>query len=874
MSVIAVLTGTVTRPVLELTFDRDATHRTSGVPLRTWVKTLPGARWDPAQKVWLVTGTGPKPDKQLTDAGFDLIGPDGRPTFAADLVLPVAVPRPTDPDGLWQVHPRLGGLDIAAAHFGPGVQWRAGEHVWLVHPSLLLENGEIVGWLDGDDRLLSAGKVPIPVDGHMLRYDGTLDGLRGVRVTSLNCVTATAATALAGVGVESVFDLLHMLPRRYIDLSAPVTAATAGDSGKAAIVGRVTKVTPADGKGMLKATITDADGVRLSCRWFNAAYMAKRLPAGGQVVIYGRVERWTSASGYSGFGMTNPLVERVEPDSAGRIIGFYPQSGKHDLSTWTVYHAAREAVERLGTLSDPVPRHIVERRGLLSRTDAFGAVHDPDSVAKATAGRDRLAYDELLRLQLVVAAQRAAVKADDAYAHDPAPHLVDRFLSGLPYQLTAAQRNAVADISKDMAAATPAHRLLQGDVGCGKTVVAISAMLTAISSGWQAAFMAPTEILAVQHHADIEQMLAGLAKPDGTPVRACLLTNKTTGKAKKELLGGLADGSIDLVVGTHALLSEQVRFKHLSCVVLDEQHRFGVEQRQALRAKGAGRSPDVLYASATPIPRTAAMTVFGDLDVSIMDEMPAGRSPIETVHVPFAGFNDRTSEVWRRVRGEVDAGRQAFVVCPLVKESATRQDAAAHATAADLAAGVLAGLRIGVVTGKDRPVDRAETMAAFAAGTIDVLVATTVIEVGVNVPNATIMVVLGADKFGLAQLHQLRGRVGRGQHAGTCFLVADPRTSGGRDRMKAMVDTGDGFVLAEMDLQIRGAGHISGAAQSGTGTDLRVADIVVDTELLGWAKADASELVERDPHLAAYPSLRAEIENAVDVDARRWLLTA
>lgn len=873
----AVLLGNVLNPVIELTFPRDAQHPVTGQSLADWVKTLPGREWDASRRLWRVTATGPKPDKQLTDAGFVLVDRSGARTHASDLVLPVAVPRSGDPDGLWEVRPRLGGIDIAAEHLGPGTMWRAAERLWLVHPSqLVTDNGrEIVGWVIADDRVLAAARKPVCNDENSLRYDGTLNGLRGIPAGELNCVTATAAASMQAAGLDSVYDLLHHLPRRYIDMSNPTAIGQAPDGEDSAIVGRVTKIQPPpDRHGMLKATITDSDGAHLNCRWFNAGYIERKLHQGSLVMVYGRVERWTSSSGYQGAGMTNPLLEPVEADSAGKIIGFYPQSMKNDLSTWTIFHATSEAVARLGRLSDPVPEWVTSQRGLLPRADAFRQVHNPDSVAEAKRGRDRIAYDELLRLQLVIAAEKAALKAEQAYQHQERPELVDRFIASLPFPLTGAQRRAIDEILADMAAVAPCHRMVQGDVGSGKTAVVASAVLAAVASGWQAAFLAPTEILASQHYADISSQLAKMTKLDGSPIKVALLTNKVTGKPKKELIAGLADGSVDVVIGTHSIIADTVTFKALSCVILDEQHRFGVEQRQALRAKGAGRTPDTIYATATPIPRTAAMTVFGDLDVSTLDEMPPGRTPIVTSHVQYAGLNDRASEVWRRVRAEVDAGRQAFIVTPLVDSSATREDAAARATAEDLARGALAGLRFGVVTGKDKPEVRSATMAEFASGSLDVLVATTVIEVGVNVPNATVMVVLGADKFGLAQLHQLRGRVGRGQWPGCCYLVADPKTANGKERMKAMCDTSDGFVLAEMDLEIRGAGRISGSTQSGSGRDLRVANVMADSELLRWAKQDATSIVAGDPHLAAYPTLRAEIEDAVDADGRKWLLTA
>ena len=387
--------------------------------------------------------------------------------------------------------------------------------------------------------------------------------------------------------------------------------------------------------------------------------------------------------------------------------------------------------------------------------------------------------------------------------------------------------------------------------------------------------IAPNEILALQHFEDVAGSLSGLCKDDGQPVVVKLLTGKVTGRARKEVVAGIADGTVDVVIGTHALLDEKVVFHDLTVAVIDEQHRFGVEQRAALRSKGS-RVPDVLYASATPVPRTAVLTTFGDLDLSVLDEMPPGRTPVHTFKIDpdQADLMDANSAAWHAVRTAVNGGNQAFVVTPLVTASATREAAAAHATAEQLAIGALAGLRIGVVTGKDTPADRHGVMADFTAGRLDVLVSTTVIEVGVNIPNATVMVILGAEKFGLAQLHQLRGRVGRGKHPGRCILVADPRTATAQQRLQAIVSTTDGFALAELDLEIRGAGQVLGTNQSGRGRDLRVASVVKDTKLLAWAKEDAAALTRDDPRLARRPGLRAEIAAAVGDEAAAWLMSA
>lgn len=870
---IAYLAGDLVRPCVVLSFDAGARHPQSGALLREWVKTLPGRSWVPQDAHWVVTATGAHPEREFTQAGIVVVGPDGEPTSLRDLVAPIAVPRPGDPDGMWEVHPRLGGRDLVAPRLPVETLWRSADQCWLVHPSVLAPGGVVPGWLEAPPSLATAAQEVAPSSAGSLRYDLTLDGLRGVPVTDLGCVSAAAAESMAAVGITSVHDLLHHLPRRYVDLSSPTPVRQATPGEMVAVVGSVTKVTVGRDNKMLKACVREANGTNVWCRWFNAGYLARRLKQGQRVVIFGKVETFSYSGGAPGFGMTSPMLEEVGEADAGKVIAFYPASAKADLSTWMLHHAAVEAVSRLGALTDPLPGRLAAERGMPARADAFRMVHDPSCMEETVAGRRRIVYDELLRLQLIVATARAAAKAEPAFAHT-ATALVEQYRNLLPFGLTAAQQRCAAQIAADMAAPNPMHRLLQGDVSSGKTALEIMAMLQAVSSGSQAVLVAPTAILAEQHASEITESVRDLRSPAGDPVQVVLFTNKVTGKARKAALEKIADGGAHIVVGTHALLADAVTFADLGVVVVDEQHRFGTAQRKALREKGAGRTPDTLYCTATPIPRTAVMTTFGDLDLSTIDELPPGRTATKTLHVQSAPTSDPESAPWRAIRSEVEAGRQAFVVCPLVSSSESAQDAAAHATATDLDRGALAGARIGVVTGKDSLADRTAVMSAFAAGELDVLVSTTVVEVGVNIPNATVMVVLGADRFGLAQLHQLRGRVGRGAHRGVCYLVAQPKSSVGAARLQAMCSTTDGFALAEIDLELRGAGHISGASQSGTGRDLKVADVVRDSALVAMAREDAAAIVADDPRLARRPGLRLEVKEAVGEDAAQWLLSA
>jgi len=463
--------------------------------------------------------------------------------------------------------------------------------------------------------------------------------------------------------------------------------------------------------------------------------------------------------------------------------------------------------------------------------------------------------------------KRAIERESTGVEHVVGGPLVRRFLEQLPYSLTGAQRRVIGEIDVDLGSPTPMHRLLQGDVGAGKTLVAVTAMLTAVDGGHQGALMAPTEVLAEQHAAGVSTLLDGLLVPDPEnlfgerPVRVELLTNSVTGERRRNVLAGLADGEVDLVIGTHALIQEAVEFHSLGVVVVDEQHRFGVEQRAALRDKGdRGAVPDVLVMTATPIPRTAAMTVYGDLDVSILDEKPPGRTPILTRHA-VAGVDE--AQVWDDVRAQIGQGRQAYVVCPLIEESEKLEVASAEETLARLESGELSGLRLGLLHGRMSSADKDVMMGRFRDGQVDVLVATTVIEVGVDVPNATVMVVLDADRFGIAQLHQLRGRVGRGSHESICWLVTsaddDALVAEVNPRIEALVESDDGFLLAEVDLELRGEGTLMNKEQKGR-SDLRLASLRRDRELVEMARSAAQSIVDADEFLEGNPELRDEIE--------------
>jgi ATP-dependent DNA helicase RecG len=475
----------------------------------------------------------------------------------------------------------------------------------------------------------------------------------------------------------------------------------------------------------------------------------------------------------------------------------------------------------------------------------------------------------------LVQRKRHIERTTQGIAHRVDGPLVDTFVARLPFDLTDDQRTAIQEIEHDLAAPHPMHRLLQGDVGSGKTVVAVSTLLVAVQGGYQGAFMAPTEVLAEQHAHGIRELLDGVEVPDdGTtlfearPVRVELLTNRVGAAERRRILPGLAAGQVDLVIGTHALIQEGVEFRNLGAVVIDEQHRFGVEQRAALRDKSADAVPDVLVMTATPIPRTAAMTVYGDLDVTVIRSLPAGRQPITTRWVRTDADEE---SMWDAVRSEVAAGRQAYVVNPLIEESETLEVRSAEETYARLEAGELAGLRLGLLHGRLGSADKEATMHQFREGRLDVLVATTVIEVGVDVPNATAMVVLDADRFGIAQLHQLRGRVGRGSERSRCYLVSRSDTPEAEARLGALVETTDGFALAEVDLELRGEGTIMGERQKGR-SDLKLASLRRDREWVERAREVAFAIVDGEGGLEAHADLLDEVALFLDEDDQEFLL--
>ncbi len=691
----------------------------------------------------------------------------------------------------------------------------------------------------------------------------TLRDLDEIDVDRLRGVGDKKKAALEHFGINSVLDLLETYPRRWVDRTHQAHLGELQLGVETLVVVRVVSVTTRPirgGKVMVNVVTTDDTG-RLSLTFFNQRWRQKQLKEDMTIAVFGKPE---SYRGY--LQMTNPLVDLLG-DRTGRIVPIYPQSEKSGIHSWHLASWVENALERCAArgIADPLPHAIIDRYELMDRGDAIRAIHLPVSDEERRRARQRLAFDEVLRVQLMLVGRKKMFELQSSgCVHRTSGPLLDRFMSSLPFPLTGAQQRAIDEIDVDLASVRPMHRLLQGDVGAGKTLVAVWMMLCAVQSGHQAALMAPTEVLADQHAIGVRRMLESVIMPDESnlfgerPVRVELLTNKVSGEQRRNVLDGLADGSVDIVIGTHALIQDAVAFKSLGAVVVDEQHRFGVEQRAALRdkalASATGTVPDVLVMTATPIPRTAAMTVYGDLDVSVLDELPPGRTPILTEWIN--GDLD-VHRMWADVRERIAVGDQVYVVCPLIDESEKLEVASAQETFDDLSASVFPDSRVGLLHGRMSSVDKEAMMNKFRVGEIDVLVSTTVIEVGVDVPNATVMVVLDTDRFGIAQLHQLRGRVGRGAKASRCYLVTNGEEMS--PRVDALVRSTDGFELAEIDLALRGEGTIMSSAQKGR-SDLRLASLQRDLDLIQKAREAAVEIIESDPTLDDHELLRDELD--------------
>ncbi len=647
---------------------------------------------------------------------------------------------------------------------------------------------------------------------------------------------------LESAGIHTLRDLLYYFPRRYVDFSRlkPIRELRYGDV--VTVIGTVTQVHTRQlrrqrgPKQVTEAFLSDGSGV-LRLTWFNQPWLAKRLQNQPQISVSGKIDQYLGR-----LVMTNPEWEPITQQqlSTNRIVPVYPLTAK--LTQKWLRGKIHAAVQTWAPrLPDPLPAALREEADLLPLPEALQHIHYPASWEKLEAARHRLGFDEIFLLQLGLLGQRRAWKRATAPRLEMPEDWLKARLDALPFPLTGAQRRALEDIRRDLASGQPMNRLLQGDVGSGKTVVAALAVAAAVRNGVQAAMMAPTGILAEQHLKNLRQFLCGEGGPlSEAEVR--LMVGATPEKEKAEIRAGLESGAIKVVVGTHALIEDNVQFANLGLVVIDEQHRFGVRQRGALRRKGD--NPHLLVMTATPIPRSLALTVYGDLDISVMDEMPPGRQPVTTYLV-----SPRERErAYTLIRNQVEAGRQAFIIYPLVEESEKSESKAAVEEHARLQE-VFPRFKLGLLHGRMKPAEKEAVMSRFRDGEFDILVSTSVVEVGVDVPNATVMLIEGANRFGLAQLHQFRGRVGRGQHQSYCVLIPEKRDAEENERLRAMVETDDGFVLAERDLEQRGPGEFLGTRQSGFG-NLRMANLT-DVRLIEKARRFAQKLFEQDPDLQA-----------------------
>ncbi|MFJ5233481.1 ATP-dependent DNA helicase RecG [Kitasatospora sp. NPDC088391] len=716
----------------------------------------------------------------------------------------------------------------------------------------------------------------------------------------------TAKVLADSLKLRTVGDLLHHYPRRYVERGQLTSLDELEVDEHVTVLARIEKVTLIPFRGRkgdrLEVVVTDGRS-RLSLVFFNQGWRQKDLKPGQQGLFAGKVglfnrTRQLASPDYQ-------LIDAEEGSSAaeqfaGRLIPVYPASAQ--LPSWKLSLCVDLALTKhLADVGEPLPAELRAQHGLIPLPEALELIHRPHSQAEKERARDRLRWDEAFVLQVALAQRRAADSALPAVPRRPVPgKVLDAFDARLPFTLTEGQQKVCAEILADLATEHPMHRLLQGEVGSGKTLVALRAMLAVVDTGGQAVLLAPTEVLAQQHHRSIVEMMGDLAEAGmigGSEIgtRVALLTGSMGAAARRGALLDMASGKAGLAIGTHALIEDKVQFADLGLVVVDEQHRFGVEQRDALRAKGE-QPPHLLVMTATPIPRTVAMTVFGDLETSVLDQLPSGRSPISTHVVPALEKPNFLVRAWERVREEVGKGHQAYVVCPRIgdeeeqgKKGRKRKDDPEEVgggadseekrpplsvleTAGKLAEGPLAGLRIEILHGRLAPEAKDDVMRRFAAGEVDVLVATTVIEVGVNVPNSTAMVIMDADRFGVSQLHQLRGRVGRGSAPGLCLLVSDmPAASAARARLDAVAGTLDGFALSRIDLEQRREGDVLGQAQSGVKSSLKVLSVLDDEDVIATARAEATRLVGADPALADHPELRTALESLLDADRAEYL---
>lgn len=666
---------------------------------------------------------------------------------------------------------------------------------------------------------------------------------RNTPIRELKGVGEKRAALYGKIGINTVGDLIFHFPRRYTDYSAQVSADAAEIGQHAVIKAMVVKKMPAarirQGLVLYKIVAEDEGGSRITVTYYNNRFAADALHEGQEYLFSGKV-----SGNFTRKEMNSPTVISAEEKNLLRPVYPLTEGLTAAMVTTNVSEVLANAEESF--FADALPDEIRMEYALSTLEYALRSIHFPKDEHAAELAKKRLAFDELLRLQLGMIMIKSRTRTENGCKMLPMEKETARFYAALPFEMTGAQKRAVEDIIKDMCGDSPMNRLVQGDVGSGKTAVAAAAAFFAAKNGFQTALMAPTEILAEQHFRTVSDMLEPLG------VRVCRVTGSMTKKQRTDTAEKIGDGTYSVAVGTHALISADTGFQRLGLVITDEQHRFGVNQRAALAGKG--NNPHRLVMSATPIPRTLALIIYGDLDISVLNELPKGRQKIETFAVT-AKLRERALGF---VKKQLDEGRQGYIVCPMIEEN-ENELAAAKGYAEMLKKTALADCRIGLLHGKMPAAEKDRVMAAFKAHELDLLVATTVVEVGVDVPNATVMVIENADRFGLSQLHQLRGRVGRGQYKSYCVLIAGTVTEESRQRLEIMTKTSDGFEISEYDLKMRGAGDFFGNRQHGL-PDLKIADIAADRELLACCQRAAKTLLEKSPDLSEYPALKAEVD--------------
>ncbi len=656
-------------------------------------------------------------------------------------------------------------------------------------------------------------------------------------VETLQGVGPARSRRLARLGIETVRDLIYHFPRRYDDFGQLKQINQLSLGEEVTVVGVVRQAQSQrsrSGKGLFRVSLSDGTGV-IECTWFNQPHLERSLQVGREIAVSGQVGEFLGRLVFA-----SPEWEPLRRNllHTGRLVPIYPLTEGLPMR-WLRGLIRRVLQQWVPRIVDPMPQEILDSADLMDLRSAILQIHFPESREALARARARLCFDELLLLQLGVLRKRHEWRQEDGRAIQVDPQVLEQFVQSLPFALTGAQQRAIGEVLDDMAQKVPMSRLLQGDVGSGKTVVAVAAMLAAVRAGYQAALMAPTSILAEQHAATIASMLAPYPE-----IRWELLQGSLPAGEKERIHQALAEGQVDIAIGTHALIQDAVGLPRLGLVIVDEQHRFGVVQRAALREKGGGFRPHMLAMSATPIPRTLALTVYGDLDVSVLDELPPQRQPVVTA-VRTRSSRER---IYSFIRSQVEQGRQAFVICPLVEESEQIEAKAAVEEYERLSQDIFPMFRLGLLHGRIHADEKDRVMAAFKAGEFDILVSTAVVEVGIDVPNATVMLIEGAERFGLAQLHQFRGRVGRGEHRSYCILLTETRSEENLARLRVMEETTDGFVLAEKDLELRGPGDFLGVRQHGL-PELKVARLS-DTAVLALARREALRIHEQDPELA------------------------